>query len=152
MKTLSTLSRRWPKDLVEAERSLAFPMFRRSTDSDISIFYIINSAEMIGLPRQERSHTTVNPDTSCSNKTVTIESIEWSCIRLTPCRLQICFLPLRSWTWLYSFRFSSRTLWYPEAAWARPWMCIPTKNHTNSNKTKLFLSPFLKKQQKRNVT
>jgi len=35
--------------------------------------------------------------------------------------------PFRSCTWLYSLRFSSRTLWYPEAAWARPCRCLPIK-------------------------
>lgn len=34
-------------------------------------------------------------------------------------------VPLRSCIWLYSLRFSSRTLWYPEAAWERVCTCFP---------------------------
>lgn len=34
-------------------------------------------------------------------------------------------IPLRSCIWLYNLRFSSRTLWYPEAALDRVYKCFP---------------------------
>lgn len=73
----------------------------------------------------------------------TLQRYEWELGLKLPASHSLILLPLRSWTSLYSLRFSSRTLWYPEAAWAKPRMCVPAK------KTKLCKIQHLILQKKK---
>ena len=125
---LVTLACRWTKSLVESEWFPPFfSIFGRGNYCNTTIIYVVYRAQFIRLPFY-RSHSTINPNISCTEMK-SLYGIEKYCHEAYNFNQILKWLPLRSCTWLYSFLFSSRTLWYPEAAWARLRKCVPGKEN-----------------------
>lgn len=76
------------------------------------------------MPRKERPDSTINSNiTWRQNKPAFIYNVDLNPVPSAPPMHKI--IPLRSCIWLYNLRFSSRTLWYPEAALDRVFKCFP---------------------------
>ena len=126
-----TLCGQGSKDLVESKRlPWIFPIFWWYHNCDGSIFYSRNTAWGTYFSRMERSHSTINSDISWwQEKKRLFRMLRWI-VNEEKKRLWREAIPLRSCIWLYSLRFSSTTLWYPEAAWEtiRKWLPNTTQN------------------------
>lgn len=124
-----TLGGRRTKNLVESEQLLPLIIFGGCDYWDSLIIKSFCNAQTSWLSRQKGSYSTIHPYISCqnpNNNTLFHQYTNRSKFMYDSSNVQIIRnLPLRSCTWLYSLRFSSRTFWYREATLAREFKCLP---------------------------